>query len=65
MRILKMVISVIVIKVITINVIIMAVIMLKARTTLSFAGSIWWKLQEVDHTGLGVCTNGEDLMTCC
>ena len=62
MRILIMVINVIVIKVTTINVIIMAVIMLKARTTLSFAGSIWWKLQEVDHTGLGVCTNGEDLM---
>ena len=61
MRILKMVINVIVIKVTTINVIIMAVIMLKARTTLSFAGSIWWKLQEVDHTGLGVCTNGVDL----
>ena len=60
--ILIMVINVIVIKVTTFNVIIMVVIMLKASTTLSFAGSIWWKLQEVDHTGLGVCTNGEDLM---
>ena len=57
-----MVINVIVIKVTTINVIIMVVMMLEESTTLSFAGSIWWKLQEVDHTGPRGCTNGEDLM---